>query len=72
MVMLWKYDTDKEQILDEVYNEYFMEKDIWDMLDIAREEKIPEEKRADEFFKRIYGDTSYHRVYHRRTDPIYD
>ena len=54
------YNTDEEQILDEVYNEYFMEKDIWDMLDIAREEKIPEEKRANEFFKRIYGDTSYH------------
>ena len=45
------YDTDKERILDEVYNEYFMEQDTWDMLDIAREEKIPEEKRADEFFK---------------------
>ena len=29
------YDTDEERILDEVYNEYFIEKDIWDMLDIA-------------------------------------
>ena len=54
------YDTDEERILDEVYNEYFIEKDIWDMLDIAQEEKIPEEKRADKLFKRIYGDTSYH------------
>ena len=67
MAMLWK-----ERILDEVYNEYFMENDIADMLDIAQEEKIMEEDQADKFFKRIYGDTSYHWVYCRRTDPIYD
>ena len=33
---------------------------------------VPEEERTDEFFKRIYEDTSYHRVYRRRADPIYD
>ena len=53
------YDTDEECILDQVYNEYFMDNDIADMLDIPQEEKIPEEKRGDEFLKRIYEDISY-------------
>ena len=66
------YDTDEERILDQVYNEYFMDNDIADMLDIAREEKIPEEKRTDEFLKRIYEDISYDQVYRHKADPIYD
>ena len=49
-----------------------MENDIWDMLDIAQEEKIPEEKRRDEFLKRIYEDISYDRVWRCKPDPIYD
>ena len=53
------YNTDEERTLDEVYNEYFMYRDIVDMLDIAQEKKIAEEKRTDEFLKRIYGDTTY-------------
>ena len=53
------YDTDKERILDQVYNEYFMDNDITNMLDITREEKIPKEKRGDKFLKRIYEDISY-------------
>ena len=48
------YDTNKERTLDKVYNNYFMHHDIWDMRDIIEGGKVPEEKYADEFFKRIY------------------
>ena len=53
------YDIEEERILDEVFNEYFMYRDLVDMLDVAQEKKIPEEKRIDEFLKRVYGDTTY-------------
>ena len=66
------YDTDEERILDQVYNEYFMDNDIVDMQDIIRGGKIPEEKRTDEFLKRIYEDISYDRVWRSKADPIYD
>ena len=33
------YDTDEERTLDEVYNEYYMYRDIVDMLDVAQERK---------------------------------
>ena len=33
------YDTDEERTLDEVYNEYYMYRDIVDMLDVAQENK---------------------------------
>ena len=66
------YDTDEEWILDEVFNEYFMYKDLVDMLDVAQEKKIPEEKRIDEFLKRVYGDTTYDRIWRHKPDPVYD
>ena len=66
------YDTDKSRIIDKVYNDYFMINDIRDMQGIIVGGNVPEEDRADEFFKRIYGDTSNHQVYCRRPDPIYD
>ena len=53
------YDTDEGCILDKVYNDYFMDNDIVDMQDIIRGGKIPEEKRTDEFLKRMYEDISY-------------
>ena len=66
------YDTDETRDIDKVYNDYFMLNDIRDMQYIIEGGKVPEEKRTDEFLKRIYEDISYHRVYHRRIDPIYD
>ena len=66
------YDTDESCIIDKVYNDYYMINDIRDMQGIIVGGNVPEEDRADKFFKRIYGDTSYHRVYRRRADPIYD
>ena len=48
------YDTDEVRILDKVWNDYFMESDIWDMEDIIKEGKVLKEKYADEFFKRLY------------------
>ena len=66
------YDTDKVHVLDKVYNDYFMDNDIVDMQDIIRGGKVPEEKRTDEFLKRIYEDISYDQVYCHKIDPIYD
>ena len=66
------YDTDEERILDEVFNEYFMYRDLVDMSDIVQEEKIPEKKHIDEFLKRVYGDTTYNRIWRRKPDPVYD
>ena len=66
------YDTDKERILDEVFNEYFMYRDLVDMADVVQEKKIPEEKRIDKFLKRVYGDTTYNRIWRRKPDPVYD
>ena len=66
------YDTDRERILDQVYNKYFMDNDITNMLVITREKKIPKEKRGDKFLKRIYEDISYPRTWRRKPDPIYD
>ena len=66
------YNTDEERILDEVFNEYFMYRDLVDMLDVAQEKKIPEEKRIDKFLKRVYGDTTYNRIWCRKPDPVYD
>ena len=66
------YDTDEERILDEVFNKYFMYRDLVDMLDVAQEKKIPEEKRIDEFLKRVYGDTTYNQIWRCKPDPVYD
>ena len=66
------YDTDKTRTIDKVYIDYFMLNDIRDMQNVIEGGKIREEECTDEFFKRIYEDISYQRVYHRRTDPIYD
>ena len=63
--------TDEVRVLNKVWNDFFMEYDILDMQDIITEGKVLKEKRADEFFKRIYEDISYHRVYHHKVDPIY-
>ena len=57
--------------IDKVYNNYFMEYDIWDMWDIIEGGKVPKEKYADEFFKRIYEDITYDQVYYHKVDPIY-
>ena len=66
------YDTDETRIINKVYNDYFMLNDIRDMQDVIEGGKVREEECTDEFFKRIYEDISYHRVYPRRIDPIYD
>ena len=66
------YDTDESRELEKVYFDYYMINDIRDMTGIVVGGNVPEEERANEFFKRIYGDTSYYRVYRRRADPIYD
>ena len=66
------YDTDETQTINKVYNDYFMLNNIRDMQNVIEGGKIREEERTDEFFKRIYEDISYHQVYRRRTDPIYD
>ena len=42
------------------------------MLAIAKEKKIPKEKRGDEFLKRTYENISYTQTWRRRPDPIYD
>ena len=55
------YDTDESRIIDKVYNDYFMINNIRDMQGIIVGGNVPEEERTDEFFKQIYGDTSYHR-----------
>ena len=66
------YDTDGEHILDQVYNKYFMHNDITNMLVIAKEKKIPKEKRGNEFLKRTYESIKYQRTWRCRPDPIYD
>ena len=66
------YDTDEERILDEVFNEYFMYRDLVDMADVVQEKKIPEEKRIDKFLKRVYGDTTYNRIWRCKPDPVID
>ena len=45
------YDTDEVCVLNKVWNDYFMESDIWDMEDIINEGKVPKEKYAEKFFK---------------------
>ena len=49
-----------------------MDNDITNMLVIAKEKKIPKEKRGDEFLKRIHEDISYPQTWRRKPDPIYD
>ena len=66
------YDTDEERILDEVFNEYFMYRDLVDTSDIVQEKKIPEEKCIDKFLKQVYGDTTYPRTWRCKPDPVYD
>ena len=66
------YNTDKTRIINKVNNGYFMLNDIRDMQDVIEGRKVREEERTDEFFKQLYEDISYHRVYRRRIDPIYD
>ena len=66
------YDTNKTQTIDKVYNDYFMLNNIRDMQDVIEGGKVREEEHTDEFFKRIYEDISYHQIYHRRIDSIYD
>ena len=65
------YDTDEVHTIDKVYNDYFMEFDIWDMQDIIKGGKVPKEKYADEFLKRIYEDITYDWIYYHKVDPIY-
>ena len=50
------YDTNKERIIDDVYNPYSMHFDIWDMHDIITEGNVSKKKYGDEFLKRIYED----------------
>ena len=66
------YDTDESRMLEKVDFDYYMINDIRDMQSIIVGGNVLEEERANKFFKRIYGDTSYHRVYRRRADPFYD
>ena len=56
------YDTDELRILNKVYNNYFMEFNIWNMRDIIEGGKVPKKKYADEFFKRIYKDITYDHI----------
>ena len=64
------YDNDKERTIDRVYNEYFVNVDIWDMWRIIEEGKVTKERYAEEFIKRIYEDITYDRIYHK-VDTIY-
>ena len=48
------YDTDEVWTIDKVWNNYSMEYNIFDIQDIIKEGKVPKEKYADEFLKRIY------------------
>ena len=64
------YDTDEERTIDRVYNDYFMDYNIWDMWNIIEGGKVTKEKYADEFFKRIYEDITYDQIY-RKVDSIY-
>ena len=65
------YDTDEVHTIDKVWNDYSMEYDIFDMQEIIKEGKVPKEKYADEFLKRIYEEITYNRVYYHKVDPIY-
>ena len=65
------YHTDEEWTIDRVYNDYFMDYDIWDMWNIIEGGKVTKEKYTDEFFKRIYEDITYDRIYYHKVDPIY-
>ena len=65
------YDTDEVQTIDKVWNNYSMEYNIFDMQDIIKEGKVPKEKYADEFLKRIYEDITYDWIYYHKVDPIY-
>ena len=67
------YDTDGSRELEKVNFDYYTINDIRDMTGIIiLGGNVPEEERANKLFRRIYGDTSYYRVYCRRADPIYD
>ena len=44
------YDTDEVRILNKVWNDYFMESNIWDMEDIIKEGKVPKEKNMQKNF----------------------
>ena len=65
------YDTDEVCTFNKVYNNYFMEFDIWDMWDVIEGRKVPKEIYADEFFKRIYEDITYNWIYYHKVNPIY-
>ena len=65
------YDTDEERTIDKVRKDYFMVYNIWDMQDVIEGGKVPKEKYADEFFKRIYEDITYDWVYYNKVDPIF-
>ena len=65
------YDTDEVHTMNKVWNDYFMHHDIWDMHDIIKGGKVPKEKYADEFLKRIYEDITYDRICYHNMDPIY-
>ena len=66
------YDTDEERILDEVFNEYFLYRDLVDMDCIIHDKKIPEEKRIHKLLKYLYGDTTYPQTWRRKPDPVYN
>ena len=54
------YDTDKERVIDRVYNPYTsFHFDMWDMEDIITERKVPKEKYGEELLKRIYEDLDF-------------
>ena len=65
------YNTNEERTLDNVYRQYFMDTDIWDMEDVIRDKNVAKEDRGDEFFKCIYEDIAYDRVYYHKVDPVY-
>ena len=54
------YNTDKEHVIDRLYNPYTsFHFDMWDMEDIITERKAPKEIYGEELLKRIYEDLDF-------------
>ena len=67
--MIEIYDTDENVIIDRVHNDYYINTDMWMMLDTIEETRGTGKRRKDEFIKRLYPEEEYCK--YQKVDTIY-
>ena len=64
------YDTDGECTVDKVLYKYYVDMDMWKVLQTIKEVRTTKKRHTEEFIKHIYPEEEYDRKY-QKVDTIY-